>query len=43
MKAYGPDEFILSPEFEKAKRLRLLIGYTFKAISEAWNPRANTT
>lgn len=30
---------MLIPKFEKAKRLRLFIGYTFKAISEAWNPR----
>ena len=39
VKAYGPDEIILNPTFNKARRLRLFIGYTLKAIREAWDPR----
>jgi len=35
VKAFGPEDYLLLPFFEPAKRLRLFIGYTLKALKEA--------
>lgn len=37
VKAFGPEDFIFIPKARLAKRLRLFIGFTLKAISETWN------
>jgi glycosyltransferase involved in cell wall biosynthesis len=37
VKAFGPDEVILFPSLKAARRLRLFLGYTLKAITEVWN------
>jgi len=36
---YGPEKFIIARRINRLKRLRLFIGYTLTAISEAWNGR----
>ena len=36
LKAFGPEDFIIIQGARSAKRLRLFIGYTLKAVNEAW-------
>lgn len=37
VKAFGPDDVILFPSLQGARRLRLFLGYTLKAITEGWD------
>ena len=41
VKAFGPEDFIFIPKARPAKRLRLFIGFTLKAITEAWNYKSS--
>jgi len=39
--AFGPDDVILFPSLKAARRLRLFLGYTLKAITEGWNRKCS--
>ena len=41
VKAFGPDDVILFPSLQAAKRLRLFLGYTLKAITEGWDRKCS--